>query len=260
MVFNYYKITNVVNDRFYIGITQFNTEKRIGEHYRALRAHKHPNRKLQTDWDRYGEESFKWETIESKDYANEEDAYDFEKELIQKSQAQKIGYNIANGGHLNPMYTESIKQKMIKTKQDQAENVYQLEEIDENVFEVVKIWPSQKNIQKETRWSQANIWHAIQSHRKSYNYYWILESQVEDFEHTWKPARTKITPTAQLDDEGNIVKVHHNMVTFCDEYGWHKDAIRGAIRRGGKAKGIKFIRISEEQYYSIKPITLINNL
>jgi len=47
------------------------------------------------------------------------------------------------------------------------------------------------------------------------------------------------------------------MADFCKEYGWQKDIIRNAINRNGKAKGIKFIRISEEEYYKIKPITLI---
>lgn len=51
--------------------------------------------------------------------------------------------------------------------------------------------------------------------------------------------------------------MHHNIVTFCDEYGWPKDAIRSAMNRNGKARGIKFIRISEEEYYKMKPITLI---
>lgn len=47
------------------------------------------------------------------------------------------------------------------------------------------------------------------------------------------------------------------MTDFCKENGWNKDLVRHAINRGGKAKGIKFIRISEEEYYKIKPITLI---
>mgnify|MGYP007040107187 CR=1 FL=1 len=47
------------------------------------------------------------------------------------------------------------------------------------------------------------------------------------------------------------------MVDFCREYGWKHDTIRSAINCNGKAKGIKFIRISEEEYYRIKPITLI---
>ena len=81
--------------------------------------------------------------------------------------------------------------------------------------------------------------------------------KIKNFEKEWRPARVKITPTAQLDENNQIVKVHHNMADFCHEYGWKTDTIRSAINRNGKAKGIKFIRISEEEYYKIKPITLI---
>lgn len=47
------------------------------------------------------------------------------------------------------------------------------------------------------------------------------------------------------------------MADFCREYGWKNDVVRSAINRNGKVKGIKFIRISEEEYYKIEPITLI---
>lgn len=212
---------------------------------------------MQADFNRYGEENFKWETLETLEFDTPEEGYNHEYELIQKTDAINIGYNILRGGLLNPMYTESVKEKMVKTKQSQVPNVYQLEEIEENVFKVINLYPSQKYIQKVTQWSQANINRSILKHTNSYGYFWVLETDIENFEEKWKPSRIKLTPTAQLDKSGNIVKVHHNAADFCKEYGWDKDLISHAIRRNGKAKGIKFIHISEEEYYKLKPVTLI---
>lgn len=258
MRFNYYKITNLKNNKFYIGITEKPIEERIKQHFKMLKNNTHSNYKLQEDYNFYGKENFKWELLESLDFNSHEEGYYHEYELIQLNDSVKSGYNILQGGDYNPMYTDSVKEKMIQTKRAAVPNIYQLEEIEENVFKIIKIFPSQKNIQKETGWSQANIGRAIKNHSNNYGYYWVSEDDIKTFEEKWRPYRIKITPTAQLDDNGNIIKVHHNMVTFCDEYGWPKDAIRGAINRNGKARGIKFIRISEEEYYKIKPITLIN--
>lgn len=257
MRFNYYKITNIVNNKFYIGITEKETEERIKQHFRKLRSNTHDNYRLQNDFNLYGENNFKWETIETLFFDSLEEGYYHEYELIQNTKATIIGYNILQGGKLNPIYTNSVREKMTKTKQNQVQNIYQLEEIEENVFKVIKIFPSQKSIQKETGWSQGNIGRSIQKHSNNYGYFWVEEKDIFDFEKKWKPYRIKISPTAQLNDSGDIVKVHHNMVDFCKEYGWQKDIIRNAINRNGKAKGIKFIRISEEEYYKIKPITLI---
>lgn len=257
MIFNYYKITNLKNNKFYIGITEKETEARIKQHFKQLRTNSHGNYKLQQDWNEFGEESFIWETIETLKMASPEEGYYHEYKLIEKYNAIEDGYNILIGGLLNPMYTETVKEKMTQTKQNQVPNVYQLKEIEENVFKIINIFPSQKAIQKQLNFSQANIGRSIKSHSCCYEYFWVNEKDIKNSLKNWKPYRTKITPTAQLNENGEIIKVHHNMVDFCKEYGWNKDLIRNAIKRNGKAKGIKFIRISEEEYYKIKPVTLI---
>lgn len=257
MKFNYYKITNIKNNKIYIGITEKETSERIKQHFSKLRNNCHNNYKLQKDWNDYGEDSFIWETIETLKFDSPEDGYYHEFELIQNNNSVILGYNILQGGDLNPMYTDSVKKKMTVTKQSQVPNIYQLEEIEENVFKIINIYPSQKSIQREVGWSQGNIQKAIKNHRTAYGYFWVTENEIKNFEKEWRPARVKLTPTAQLDDNNQIVKVHHNISDFSHEYGWKVDAIRSAINRNGKAKGIKFIRISEEEYYNIKPITLI---
>lgn len=182
MRFNYYKITNIINNKFYIGITEKETEERIKQHFRKLHSNTHSNYKLQNDFNLYGENNFKWETIETLFFDSLEEGYYHEYELIQNTKAATIGYNILQGGELNPIYTDSVREKMTKTKQSQVQNIYQLEEIEENVFRVIKIFPSQKSIQKETGWSQGNIGRSIKKHSNNYGYFWVEEKDIFDFE------------------------------------------------------------------------------
>ena len=78
------------------------------------------------------------------------------------------------------MYTDSVKEKMITTKQSQVPNIYQLEEIEENVFKVINIYPSQKSIQREVGWNQGNIQKAIKKHHTAYGYFWVSENEIKN--------------------------------------------------------------------------------
>lgn len=58
-----YKITNIINNKIYIGGT-INFYKRIYSHINRLRRNKHYNLKLQNSWNKYGESNFKFEILE----------------------------------------------------------------------------------------------------------------------------------------------------------------------------------------------------
>lgn len=58
-----YKIQNLVNGRLYIG-SAANFEVRKSTHISQLRSHKHGNQFLQRAWDKYGENSFRFEIVE----------------------------------------------------------------------------------------------------------------------------------------------------------------------------------------------------
>ena len=62
--------------------------------------------------------------------------------MIEKFDCINSGYNILEGGLENPMYTKSVYEKMVQTKRKSVPNIYQLEEIEENVFQVIAIFPS----------------------------------------------------------------------------------------------------------------------
>lgn len=254
MVFNFYEIRNKVNGKKYIGITEKQPEIRFKQHKNKLLKGCHINYKLQSDWNKYGEENFDFVVIESLSFDDINLGYEHEYELI--SSGENL-YNLAPGGRINPMYSKEIREKMTITKQSKVPNIYQLKEIEENVFKIIGKFSSQKEAQRETGCSQANIQKSIKNNVKGSGYYWVEEDKLCSFTQEWKPKRIKITPTAELDSKGNIVKVHHNRSLFEKEYNWTTGSIKSAIQRKGKAHGIKFINISEEQYYKIKPVTLL---
>ena len=63
MKFYYYKISNIKNGSFYIGITT-DYLKRKKQHFSNLECKIHPNYKMQKDYDIYGREAFIFEIID----------------------------------------------------------------------------------------------------------------------------------------------------------------------------------------------------
>jgi group I intron endonuclease len=59
-----YKIHNIVNDNFYVG-SAFKLKYRFSRHKKLLRENKHFNKHLQSAWNKYGEENFKFQIIEN---------------------------------------------------------------------------------------------------------------------------------------------------------------------------------------------------
>lgn len=59
-----YKITNVINNKIYIGSSN-NVYKRKNEHFSSLKANTHCNKHLQRAYNIYGKDNFKFEIIET---------------------------------------------------------------------------------------------------------------------------------------------------------------------------------------------------
>ena len=62
-----YKITNLKNNKFYIGSTQRTFSKRWNDHKSLLKSNKHHSIILQRSWNKYGEDSFLFEILEEID-------------------------------------------------------------------------------------------------------------------------------------------------------------------------------------------------
>lgn len=88
-----YKITNIKNGKFYIG-SSINLELRHRQHILGLRANRHSCIRLQNSFNKYGEESFKYEVIEeldSEDQIRDREQYYLD---LTKCYDPKIGYNV----------------------------------------------------------------------------------------------------------------------------------------------------------------------
>lgn len=106
-----YKITNIINDKFYIG-SAVNIDKRRNQHLHNLRKGKHPNIHLQRSFDKHGELSFRFEILE----------HCQTKHLIEKEQyyidTLKPHYNICQvaGNSTGRKATKDTKEKMSKAR------------------------------------------------------------------------------------------------------------------------------------------------
>lgn len=111
-----YKITNLVNDRFYIGST-FNFYERFIQHRADLRKNKHNNQFLQNSWNKYGEENFSFAIMEV--VSNIDDLLIREQHWLDETNSYNrcVGYNIAKNAKA-PMtglkHSNEAKEKISK--------------------------------------------------------------------------------------------------------------------------------------------------
>lgn len=87
-----YKITNIINNKLYVGSTSSNFNKRWNCHKSTLRRNLHGNKYLQNSWNKYGEQSFDFEIIENINTPSREIL--IEKEIFYKN-LLNAQYNIA---------------------------------------------------------------------------------------------------------------------------------------------------------------------
>jgi group I intron endonuclease len=93
-----YKITNIINNKIYIGSTNQTFLKRLTQHYFELRKNNHKNDHLQYSWNKYGEDNFIFEIIEVTD----------KKETLEREQFWMDYYECYNksiGFNINPKAT-----------------------------------------------------------------------------------------------------------------------------------------------------------
>lgn len=91
-----YFIINDINGKRYVGQTT-DFSRRKYTHFRHLRENRHANIKLQSAWNKYGEENFHIERI-TFDNTNKEELDELEKYYIKKYDSIENGYNIKEGG------------------------------------------------------------------------------------------------------------------------------------------------------------------
>jgi hypothetical protein len=116
-----YKITNLVNNKIYVG-SSVNLTERKSKHFWMLKKGIHDNKYLQTSFKKYGEENFSFEIIE---YCDTCDLVIRENFFILKYNSNNLsyGYNLAlvNDSRRN-IYNDEVKLHLSKINQIKNKN------------------------------------------------------------------------------------------------------------------------------------------
>lgn len=93
-----YVITNLINDKKYIGQTTMRFIKRFWHHQWMLQHNKHDNKHLQRAWNKYGANNFEFSVL----YVcqGDENLDDYEINYIKQYDTISNGYNIQSGGNV----------------------------------------------------------------------------------------------------------------------------------------------------------------
>lgn len=172
-----YKIINDINQKIYIGKTEFSIEKRFDEHIHDAFRRKNEKRPLYAAMQKYGIEHFHIELIEETDNPEEREKY-----WIETLGSFKYGYNATMGGDgtkyldyeliiktYNEVKNQSEVARLLNISVDSVHKVlvkHNIEiingdivsvkalgkpvaQLDKDTLEVIKIYPSARAAEKE---------------------------------------------------------------------------------------------------------------
>ena len=253
MKFYYYKIVNIKNGSFYIGITK-NPEKRKYQHFLQLKEKKHINYKIQKDYDLYGEKNFDFIVFEEKNFENEEEAYNYEYELIQKYQATS-SYNILEGGRVNPVYSPQVVEKLKQTHQTKYDNVLQYS-FDGKAFSLENIYNGIRDAARSGEHDFRAIQNSLKTTQAHHGYYWVLEGKKKEWLDIFLKRFTCCV--AKINEQTNEVEdTALTIKEFAEKYNTTYNKIYHSLKRGDRCeRKYKFIRITANQFAEINNLSL----
>ena len=109
-----YSITNIINEKKYVG-QSVDVKSRIRNHRWALRHNRHENDHLQKSFNKYGEDSFRFDIICECEESRLDDLERFYIALYNCINPN-FGYNSETGGSLNKHLSEASRAKMSKMR------------------------------------------------------------------------------------------------------------------------------------------------
>ncbi len=252
MKFYYYKITNIKNGSFYIGITT-DPKKREHQHFRKLKSHTHPNYKIQNDYNKYGKSAFNFEVFEILD-STEELAYQHEYDLIQQTHAT-TSYNILEGGKLNPVYSPQVIEKLKETHQAKYDNILQYS-FDGYQFHLIAIHKGFRDACRNTGVDFRAIQKASNTGQAHHGYYWIKENEKEKWLKNFL-ARFKCCVAKINETTGQIEDTSLSIRCFTEKYNTTYNKIYSSICQNNRCeRKYKFIRITADQFAEINKLSL----
>lgn len=146
-----YTITNIINNKIYVGSTTISFNKRFNQHKYLLRKNKHHCNYLQNSWNKYGEHNFKFEIL---DLVLPEFCLSTELYWINMLNTRNIsnGYNINNPekGRLGILHTEESKKKMSLAQLGNKSHMYG-KKLSKEHIEILKNFHTGKKISEETK-------------------------------------------------------------------------------------------------------------
>lgn len=161
-----YKITNLVNNKIYIGYTK-NPDKRFKEHIKDARLNK-TNQYIHKAIRKYGPINFSFFILENRD--NKSDALETEKYWITffKSNNNKFGYNLTEGGEGGD-YSKfwSIKGKQNIIENNKKRSMYQRNKTYEEIYGEERSLIIKNKISKANKGKTLNLTNEEKSRRSN---------------------------------------------------------------------------------------------
>lgn len=184
-----YKITNLKNNKIYIGSSS-NLKQRLRQHRSFLKLNEHCNKHLQSSYNKYGIENFKFEILETTEEQNLESKEEYYIKLFdstnnKKGYNKRINCNTNRGRKVNEIgkLNMSIGQKGKKFKKEDILNraitqqkiviMYDLN------YNFIKYFLSMKEAASYINLHYSNISKAIKNNIHCKKYYWKSISKFD---------------------------------------------------------------------------------
>lgn len=144
-----YKIINDINDKVYVGMTNFSIEKRWAEHCRDSKKNSKENRPLYRAMNKYGIDHFQIQLIEETDSPQEREKY-----WIEYFDSFKKGYNATIGGD-GSCYVDI---ELIYSLWNNGKNITEIHKITGYANDTIRKHLENKGISIEERMSRRVAW------------------------------------------------------------------------------------------------------
>lgn len=205
-----YSITNIKNNKRYIGQAS-SFYRRFGVHLSTLRNNKHDNIYLQNSWNKYGEESFKFEILEELEIIDKNVLAEREQYWMDYYNCydRDYGYNINPSSTENPMLGQTHTEEARKKISEAAKGRKLSEEAKQKLIE------SRKNKPSDSREKQAKVDYSLRN---------IKKAKKIEFEYYIK------------DLEGNEF-IFRNLSEFCRNHNLSQSHFRKMLNHGTFYKG-----------------------
>ena len=121
------------------------------------------------------------------------------------------------------------------------------------------IFPSRKAAARENKLDFRNLCKAVNEHRVCKGFYYLEEKHIQNHQIVnWRPnARTLRAKPVARTIGGKIVEVHNSCRVFEEQYGQRPYSISAAICHGTSSFGRYYKYISDDEFYKLKPIILV---